>query len=129
MTPKILAGIGPTKKKKKKGSAHGWKRRAIASEAEVDRLRTALVRTGRAVGAFLSDSVSTDFLMHVPDEAEAKIKTLRNVVRLMTAVIADHGEPDDDCGLTNAQLDAWQQQARAALGDDAAAPRVPGVRP
>lgn len=45
--------------------------------AEVERLRGALIQCGRAAGAGIADTVSTDFLMLVPREVEAKIAALR----------------------------------------------------
>jgi hypothetical protein len=45
---------------------------------ERDRLREALIKTGRATGALLADSVSTDFLMEVPENAELYIKAQRD---------------------------------------------------
>jgi hypothetical protein len=43
---------------------------------EVERLRDALIRCGRAAGALLADNVSTEFLMLVPAEVEARIASL-----------------------------------------------------
>ncbi len=48
-----------------------------AAHAENERLRAALIQSGRAAGAGLSDIVSTEFLMLVPGEVEARIATLR----------------------------------------------------
>lgn len=90
-------GIKRRKKKAAGRSGHGWKKRAIAAEGDVARLRDALIRTGRVVGGHLSDSVSTDFLMHVPDEAghaignfvaaQATIDTLSEQLRSANSVI------------------------------------------
>jgi len=44
------------------------------------RLRQALIECGRAAGAFLSDDVSTDFLLQVPDEVRLKFEELTNKV-------------------------------------------------
>lgn len=49
-----------------------------AMQAEIDRLRGAMIRSGRAAGCFLADNVTTDFLMLVPDEIEAKLASLEN---------------------------------------------------
>jgi hypothetical protein len=40
---------------------------------------------------------------------------MANTLMAMVAVIVDHDADDDDCGLTNAHLAAWQDQARAVL--------------
>lgn len=46
---------------------------------EIARLRAALINAGRAAGAQMTDDVSTDFLMHVPDEIESRLsKPLSN---------------------------------------------------
>ena len=45
-------------------------------QGERDMLRTALIQTGRNVGAFLTDEVSTDFIMGVPDEARLVVERL-----------------------------------------------------
>jgi hypothetical protein len=44
---------------------------------EVERLRGALITTGRNVGAVLDGGVSTDFLMHVPEEVRLKVERLK----------------------------------------------------
>ncbi|MCX5516174.1 hypothetical protein C3941_19480 [Kaistia algarum] len=54
-----------------------WEARAIAAEAELSRLRAALIEAGREAGAGLSDSVSTDFLMGVPNEIKLVLSRLR----------------------------------------------------
>jgi hypothetical protein len=46
---------------------------------ERDALRKALIETGRNVGAYLADNVSTEFLMHVPEEAKAALKKAEGV--------------------------------------------------
>lgn len=53
-----------------------WNRRApdLALRQEVERLRGALIAAGRAAGAGLADTVSTDFLMHAPDEVAAALR-------------------------------------------------------
>jgi hypothetical protein len=43
-----------------------------------ERLREALIRSGRAAGALLADNVSDDFLMLVPGEIEARIAALQS---------------------------------------------------
>jgi len=44
--------------------------------AEVERLRKALIESGRNGGALLADDVSTDFLMHVPEQIRLRIAAL-----------------------------------------------------
>jgi hypothetical protein len=47
---------------------------ALASlQAERDALRAALIQAGRAAGAILADTVSTDFLLLVPAEVQARL--------------------------------------------------------
>lgn len=46
-------------------------------DAEIKRLRAALIACARNVGAYISDSVSTDFLMEVPKEVELVIAGLK----------------------------------------------------
>jgi hypothetical protein len=41
--------------------------------ADMARLRAALIEAGRNAGCLLSDDVSTDFLMHVPEEIRLKL--------------------------------------------------------
>jgi hypothetical protein len=48
----------------------------LTLRAENARLRAALIQTGNNIGAALSDQVTTDFLMHVPEEARMKIERL-----------------------------------------------------
>jgi hypothetical protein len=45
--------------------------------AEVGCLRSALIQAGRNAGAVLADTVSSDFLMEVPEEVRLKIARLR----------------------------------------------------
>lgn len=47
-------------------------------EGEIERLRVALIETGRELGCLLADDVSTDFLTYVPGEARAKMEALRD---------------------------------------------------
>ncbi len=44
---------------------------------EIGQLRSALIRSGRAVGAFLSDDVSTEFLVMIPQEIELVMARLK----------------------------------------------------
>lgn len=53
------------------------RRERDSSRSEVDRLRAALIASGRNTGALLVDNVSTDFLMHVPEEVRLVIERLR----------------------------------------------------
>lgn len=46
-------------------------------DAEIARLRNALIESGRAAGAILADDVSTDFLMLIPVEVKAKLAAHR----------------------------------------------------
>lgn len=50
---------------------------AKAAEANVGRLRAALIEVGRETGAGLADFVSTDFLMGVPNEVKLVLASLR----------------------------------------------------
>jgi hypothetical protein len=43
-----------------------------------ERLRAAMIRSGRAVGCLLADNVSTEFLLLVPAEIEARLAKLRD---------------------------------------------------
>jgi hypothetical protein len=45
--------------------------------AEIERLRGALIQAGRNAGAGLADDVSTDFLMHVPEEVRLVVERLK----------------------------------------------------
>lgn len=47
-----------------------------AQQAEIARLRGALIQCGRSCNAILADDVSTDFLMLVPAEVGARIQRL-----------------------------------------------------
>jgi hypothetical protein len=58
------------------GAAKASPAKPAAANAEIARLRDALIRCGRMAGAILSDDVSTEFLMLVPAEVEARIKRL-----------------------------------------------------
>ncbi|TPJ86913.1 MULTISPECIES: hypothetical protein [unclassified Mesorhizobium] len=48
-----------------------------SSHEEIAHLRKALIACGRNVGAGLSDEVSTDFLMLVPEEVRLVVERLR----------------------------------------------------
>jgi len=77
------------------GVAHGLPRCVALLRAEIDRLRAALIKAGRAAGAQMTDEVSTDFLMHVPDEVEAKIFALSEECSRQPEPAADPQEPAD----------------------------------
>lgn len=48
--------------------------------AERDNYRTLLIQAGRSVpGVFLSDEVSAEFLLHIPEEIRLKIKALERL--------------------------------------------------
>lgn len=47
-----------------------------AQQAEIARLRAALISSGHAAGAGLTDDVTTDFPMGVPDEVRLKIEEM-----------------------------------------------------
>lgn len=54
---------------------------------QVERLRGALIAAGNNAGAVLGDQVTTDFLMHVPEEIRLKVSRLTaENERLRTAV-------------------------------------------
>jgi chromosome segregation ATPase len=60
-----------------------YRERAVKAEAERDRLREALIATGRHLGAGLSEEVSSDFLTLIPEEArllKAEIDRLREAL-------------------------------------------------
>lgn len=59
----------------------------------VERLRGAMIRSGRAAGCVLADSVSDEFLMLVPAEIEAKVEQL--VEREARARSGEHQLPRD----------------------------------
>lgn len=46
----------------------------VPESSEAERLRAALIRIGKRVGCHLSPDVSTDFLLNVPDEVDAKLR-------------------------------------------------------
>jgi hypothetical protein len=53
----------------------------ICLAAENKLLRGALIQAGRNAGAILSDSVSTEFLMRVPEEVKLNAERLFNLVK------------------------------------------------
>lgn len=72
-----------------------------AAVAEAERLRTALVRCGRAVGGKMADDVSVEFLGYVPEEAErfvarlqSELAQLRKVLLILDRIVVG-GEPSN----------------------------------
>lgn len=60
----------------------------LALRSENAKLRAALIQTGNNIGAALSDQVTADFLMLVPEEARLKIERLNAVIRAREGEIA-----------------------------------------
>lgn len=56
---------------------------------ERDRLRQALLQSGRAVGALLADGVSSDFLMRVPEEARLRVERLQRDLENVRSDVRD----------------------------------------
>lgn len=58
-------------------------------EQELERLRAALLQIGRDADCVLRDEVSTDFLMHLPEEMRLQRHKLRAEVERLSAPVSD----------------------------------------
>ena len=63
-------------------AGHGWGhygyyrgKSIVLNESHLERIDAAIAESGRAVGALLTDDVSSEFLTHVPAEVEAVMRT------------------------------------------------------
>lgn len=81
-------------------------------EAEVERLRAALIQAGRSVGAHLADDVSTAFLLLVP--AEVRLVTAR-LTRERDEARADLAEATSRASAREAELLEQLTEARLTL--------------
>lgn len=94
----------------------GLRMEVEALRDERDRLREALIASGRAAGAFLTDQVSTDFLMLIPAEIEAKISILANGGKIDNAPATVVGDLGDKGKLVEAVIN-WVSECEG-LPDD-----------
>jgi hypothetical protein len=85
-----------------------------AARAEVERLRRALIAAGKASGAGLSDAVSTDFLMSVPQEVTMVVSKLRSEA---DAAIRELAAAKQTSARLQACIDAIGDHRDAAIRD------------
>ena len=95
--------------------------RLSAIEQERDRLRTALIDAGRAAGGGVADTVSTDFLMHVPAQVTARLgrteqerDALREALKPLAALNLPKGRHIGTAGFYSIRFEEIQV-AKAAL--------------
>lgn len=83
---RLRTGTGLTEKKSPTGGVirDAWVHSVMveaadtlaAKDAEIARLRGALIEAGRAAGAFIDDTVSDNFLLLVPGEVQARLRLI-----------------------------------------------------
>lgn len=90
---------------------------------ERDRFRAALIEAGRAAGGGIADTVSTDFLMHVPAQVTARMAALTSQITQLTEerdrLQREVDDAESDYLTVKGWCSTWMRRA-AELGDNTA---------
>lgn len=84
-------------------------------EQELERLRAALLQIGRDADCVLRDDVSTDFLLHLPEEMRLQRQKLRTEVERLGRPVTDEEASDAVTAAMKMEFGGTYQEAMEAL--------------